>query len=355
MVCFKRKSIFILLILCFNTTVVFGQLNHGGLYTKQDHHADSSGVFVDVESLSFIHNREYFGNLAKGYTLFGNRFSPRIVYKPSRKISFSLGLIASKDFGNERFTILQPSYSFSYMADSTSFTFGNIAAQLSHRLLEPEYAFEGVVLKPIEQGLQYKIFKKAIQLDLWLDWQRMIYEKSTEQEKIWAGFSLKKRVSIGQKWRLNLPVHLTALHFGGQIGQNSAPVSTHWNASTGIELGYAAGNGQINFKNYVLSQYSDAPGSFKNAKALYMNLLYDWPLAYFGLSYWAGQHYQHPSGGDIYQNTGQKKNLIVFRAVKKWQLLPELFITARFEPVLDLQHAEGLFVHYNKNFRIKQQ
>jgi hypothetical protein len=73
-------------------------------------------------------------------------------------------------------------------------------------------------------------------------------------------------------------------------------------------------------------------------------------------------------GGDLYQSVGRvykypnsvekERKLLIFRIMKDWRLIDNLWLTFRFEPYLDLnnhsfEHSEGLFLSYRQNFRLK--
>lgn len=372
----KEKPIFALryrwlLLACavflFFTTKSLAQIEYKALVNSAKYQlTDTSRLQAKIESMSFLHNREYFGTIADGYTLFGNQLSAMIQYKPAKKVQFNLGILASKDFGNNKFSIIQPIYTVQVRKDSLEFNFGTLKAHLNHGLVEPMYQFEGLMLQPLESGLQLKSSKKNRPFDLWVDWQKMIYRSSNEQEKIWAGFQMKQKV---EGMAVYIPIQFTALHQGGQIGTNGQAVNTIYNAATGLEINLGGPlDRRLWLKNYVLFQQNDWNGEQlpKKGNGLYFNLIKEIKQGSMALSYWQSKNFIGPSGGDIYQIYNQhrailptqERQLLIFKWVKDFEIIPNMYLTARFEPFYSFStktfdHAESIILSYKTQFNIR--
>lgn len=324
---------------------------------------------IDFQSLSYFHNREYFGKIADGYTLFGNQFSPKIVYNPSQKVSIEAGVFAQKDFGNTSFSAIQPIFTIILKKDSTLFRFGNLKGNLAHQLIEPLYNFEGIISNNLESGFQLTKKNKGNFFDLWVDWQRMIYQNSPFKEEIWGGIHWKPVIYDKNNFQLKTPIQFTAYHKGGQITLDNRPLKTETNLALGTEAIWKrpkSGN-KIVFQNYVLGfkEQSNVIKELKSGLAFYSNLTFETKKFNAMLTYYFGNGYSSKMGGDLYQsinkndetNTEKYRKLLIFKLFKDYKIIDNLYLIARFEPYLDLEtgifeHSEGLFISYKETFGI---
>ena len=321
-------------------------------------------------SLSFLKNTEYFNPIVKGRTLFGNQFNPKLVYQPSANVRIEAGVYAWKDFGNTKFSDIAPTFTVKIKKDSLQFLFGTLEGNLNHRLIEPLYNFDRFITHRLENGVQLLYAKPAFYLDGWIDWQQMIYDQSPFQEKIFAGVNTHLRLTQTENWKLNTVFQATIKHQGGQINTGGGPVSTSLNTALGIKLAWT--NPTVSFLKGISTEHywthlqTDNPDLvFKNGNGLYLNLTAHYKPFDLMLSYWNGASYVSPLGGDLYQSlsrdvstptyTEAKRNLLIVRFLKNWEVLPNLWMSFRFEPHYDFnnaifEHAEGLYLVYKGDF-----
>ena len=144
---------------------------------------DSNALFFSLNSLNYLRNTEYFGPIEAGKTLFGYHLNPRISYFPNSNLRLDFGGFFRKDFGNDKFNTISPVFSIKYSKKGYSAFFGNYEANMNHRLVEPLFNIEYAITKPLENGFQFKIDKKRIFSDTWVDWQKMIYTGSPFKEE----------------------------------------------------------------------------------------------------------------------------------------------------------------------------
>jgi hypothetical protein len=325
---------------------------------------------LDFQSLSYFHNREYFGEIADGYTLFGNFISPKLRYNPSPKVDIEAGVFLRKDFGNERFTEIKPIFTVVLKKDSTQFRFGNIKGNLNHQLIEPLYNFEGVMNNNLESGFQLSRKKNGGFFDLWVDWQRMIYQNSPFKEEIWGGLHWKPKILQKNCFSLKTPIQFTAYHKGGQITTDKTPLKTEINLALGLETSWIFQGGlrKISLQNYVLGfkEQSNFQKDLKSGTGLYLNANFEYKYLNSMLSYFYGNAYSSKFGGDLYQSinknhadkTEKLRNLLVIKLYKDFKIINNLYLIARFEPYWDLnsrkfEHSEGLFISYKEVFGLK--
>lgn len=77
-----------------------------------------------------------------------------------------------KDFGNNKFRTVIPTYTISYTNSNVKVNFGTLDGSLEHKLIEPMYAIENFIDKRIENGLQIKGKYKRLTYDQWIDWEK---------------------------------------------------------------------------------------------------------------------------------------------------------------------------------------
>jgi hypothetical protein len=324
---------------------------------------------IDFQSFSYFQNKEYFGKIADGYTLFGNQISPKITYQPNKKVKIELGTFIRKDFGNNGIKDLQPIFAISIQKDSTQFRFGNLNANLNHQLIEPLYNFEGIIANNLESGIQLTKSKNGNFLDIWVDWQKMIYQNSPFKEEIWSGINWKPAIYIDKNFKIITPIQFTAYHKGGQITIDNRPLKTEFNMALGLEAIWKTEGffKEISLQNYILGykEQSNIIRELKSGTAVYLNANFVSKRISTMLSYFYGNGYSSKTGGSLFQSINQfdesstekHRKLLIFRLYKDFQIIPNLYLIARFEPYYDFtnkhfEHSEGLFISYKEIFGI---
>ena len=375
------RFLFVFLFL-INALLLKAQLDNSPFFDKIP--LDSTlnrGLFLSVANLGFNKDNEYFNPIAEGYTLFGYQLNPEVVFVPSENIRLEAGAFFLKDFGNPVFNRIAPTYSVKLKKDSTSFIFGTIQGSLSHRLIEPLYHFELVTNNRIEDGMQVLVEKKKLFTDVWINWERMQYDFSPFQEELWGGVSSEFTLSE-KKWKWSLPVQLLAKHKGGQLDSVEVPLITYFNGAIGFSAHYDRPIPEnlhqgrlfegfyrgIRFDNYM-TVFSDRSFEkvfpIKNGYGAYLNLTVLTKFSDVMISYWHGENFHAFKGGYLYQSLSTKpknpgfllprRDLIILRFMKDYQLLPNLFLSTRFEPFFDFYNSKvnfsmGLYINYRNDF-----
>ncbi len=349
----------------------WAQINNDSLLDTKPDTSLSNNWRVEFNSLSYFQNREYFEKMADGYTLFGNQFSPKVIYKPAKNVNIEAGIFLKKDFGNSEIKAIQPIFTVVILKDSSQFRFGNLNANLNHQLIEPLYNFEGVLNNNLETGLQLISKKNGSFLDIWLDWQKMIYRESNFKEEIWGGMHYKPMLYAKDNFVITSPIQFTAYHKGGQITIDKSPLKTEINLALGLNASWKnVGKFQkISLQNYILGfkEQSNFENKHKSGTGFYLNAGFEGQKLNGMLSYFYGNSYNSFSGGDIYQsinknnitNTEKYRKLLIMRLYKDFKIISNLFLIARFEPFYNfntnkLEHSEGLFISYKEIFSLKK-
>ena len=348
------------------------QLNNTTLETFQSlDSTKSKQLSFQFESFSYIKNNEYFLKVADGYTLFGNIFSPKMVFQAAPNVQIEAGIFARKDFGNNAFTSIQPIFTVKIQKAYSQFLFGNLEGNLNHHLIEPMMNPERVILNRQEAGLQYTKRKRKTFFDSWIDWQKMIYNGSDFKEEIFAGLSWNKKLILKPNFYLSIPIQLTFQHRGGQTTKDTGQVITNINTAIGMEAEWQMKGflQKIRIQNYFVGyrQNSNYHPFFPDGSGVYLNLTAESKFMNVMFSYWNSTGYMSDAGGDLYQSVGRTynygkvieryRNILIIRMMKDWKIIDNLYLTFRFEPYFDFnnkdfEHSESLFLTYRQDFRL---
>lgn len=338
---------------------------------------DTSGLYFTYNSLYFLKNNEYFNHIANGYTLFGSLQMPQFTYFANKNLQLKAGLLLRKDFGNDKLTILQPTFTLKYHKKDLSLIMGTLEGSVSHGLIEPLYNYERVILEPIENGIQGKLNKEKIKVDTWIDWARQQYTFSTYPEVLEAGTNVLYNFSKkSSSFQIKFPFQAMIYHEGGQLDTNYSRVIDYFDIASGVvaEWNNPDKNNflqQIKSEDYLL-YYSNGKNQvhdiFANGHGTFLNLSlkskYNVSLLF---SYWKGYHYIAPKGGYLYQSISQEgllpftvepeRKLLFFNLLYDKEVLPDFFFDVRFQPYYDLMHSKleyayGVFASYRKDFKL---
>lgn len=327
---------------------------------------------LSLNAFTFFKDNEYFNDIVEGYTLFGTQLNPQLVYYPTKELRLEAGVFLWKDFGNPTLKQVRPTYRATWTHGSSQFIFGNIKANLSHGYIEPLFDFERVMLKPLEEGLQYRLTTKRVFLDAWVDWLKQEYPGSNYQEQIAGGLSSSFRVT-GDNSRLSLsiPFQFTARHFGGQIDTLHAPIQTLFNYASGVVARLPL-NGRVvqavRLNAYGLL-YIDRSGferlPFTQGNGLYLNGTVESRYLDVMLSYWQGNKFYAPLGGNYYQSiasrygtpgyTDAERRLLLVRLLRDFRISDAAALTVRVEPVYDfnrslLDFSFGFYLNFRQEW-----
>lgn len=390
---------------------LFGQLNNTVFEERYKVLPEDSGkLFLRLVNYNFLRNNEYFQNIIPGYTLFGQQVQPKLAYQPLPHVVLEAGALLWKDFGNDQFTRVVPTFTFKYQKDSLSFLFGTLEGNLNHRLIEPIVGFERSITRRAENGLQLISNRQKLFLDVWIDWLRATYPKADYQEQISGGFSLNYQLMKRPGFRLEIPIQWMALHRGGQglALRTPIPLTNLMSSAVGLSVIPDLGNRSkkwvksVRLDTYLVyannfSPVSNAP--FKYGSGLYVNLTMNTKMIDVMASYWLSNRFQWPLGGDLYQSVDTDlsypdslqyqrrllktkfnsrmppprppdytvghlyrepiRELLIVRLMRNFRITRDIFLVARFEAVFrpDLQnidYSEGLYVTYRHEFLIKK-
>lgn len=337
--------------------------------------SDSLKLYLDVQSISFLDNYEYFNNFIAGYTLIGFHLTPELVYQPTGRLRIKGGAHLLKYHGRGKFSEAIPVFSLEYqLSQSVSMVFGSIYGTSNHQMIEPLYHFERVFVDRHESGLQFLIKKGRIWSDIWLNWEKFIVSGDPFQEEFTVGFSsLISLSSPSSRTGFHLPIQALINHRGGQIDSSTEPGFSGINTSSGFlirqfygEASYKYVDLNTNFLSYW-EPGSSPINSFNRGYAFYSHLILHSKHLSGGIGYWYGDRFITMKGDPIYQSVSVRypgyqeeiRKLLTSRIMYSRRVGRELRIGLRFQVFYDLinhklDHSYGLHILYNQRFFLKK-
>lgn len=252
-----------LFLLCwFVATAAGAQTSEVDLFRQLSPQHDSDSIemktlYLDADALAFFKDNEYDGNITKGYTLPGVRFTPHLVYSPRAELRFELGASALVYDGTNRY----PNYAFhdivtwkggAYQGGAhvlpyfravvrmgaATFVLGDLYGGASHELILPLYKPENLLTTDPEKGFQTQISTQRWKMDAWIDWQSFIFEMDKHQEAFTVGMTQRVHLLRPRRygWSLDVPLQMTVQHRGGEQDDTDMGVQTLSNGSIGLQL-----------------------------------------------------------------------------------------------------------------------
>ncbi|MTI33408.1 hypothetical protein [Xanthovirga aplysinae] len=335
--------------------------------------ADSQQVVLQVNSLGFFKNNEYFNPIVDGYTLFGYQFSPILQYFPNQNIQIELGAYFQKDFGNPQFSNISPVFTTRISSNNWTFLFGSLQRRYNHHLIEPLFDIERGLVAPQEHGIQILFDGNKSFMDFWLNWETMIYKEDLKPEEFSVGLSFSHKVLQKNTFSLTLPLQMVVFHQGGQIDRSPLEVFTLFNPAVGLK-------GNRSFKNKIIKSIQaeayfiyfsgnaeQPPYIFQHGKG--WDIAFTFKSLFFDMkiSYWQGNQYLSPKGAPIYQSVSRSlKNLDASEKIRKlaflrftkniqWKGGIHLGFRSDFSYDFNnhlLESSQGLFLNYTGDFLI---
>lgn len=359
-----NESFFVLL---NEKNIVPDRINkESGVSAFNPFHKLSQQLYLDFQSLFFVKNNEYFSNIEPGATYFGYQFYPTLVWKPFINKDFKLkgGLYLEKNFGENRFANLQPTFTLDYQIKHTHIVFGTLYGGLEHRLIEPLYQFERGLYDRIENGFQIIHHDKRFFADIWLNWRQTVNVKTKQQEILEPGISLYYFLTgnVEASFQAKIIAQMTNQHRGGSsVG---LPLVNHTNNAFGFDITFGKKEKlQWTFQPYFLHALDHSlvlTQPYKNGMGIYLNGGITHQHFSFMASYWKGWEYFSSLGTPLfnsfnyenYYTLQRERELIFFRFIYSKPLINNnLSLNLRFEPIFEItenkfQHALGIYFLY---------
>lgn len=366
---FKLFGTFIILII---STLCSAQIDNSFLnQTITVNKADSGKFGFSATVFNYMRNTEYFNNIELGRTLFGYQISPSFSYQPTGNIKIQAGVFVRNDFGGE--TTVTPTFTVKTKYKDLEMLLGTLEGATSHQIIEPMFDIARTIEHRLENGFQLKYQKPKTFLDVWLNWEKFIERGSPFKEQFTAGLNYTQLLNnTAHKFKVYTVLQGMLSHAGGQIDADLVnKLTMRANYALGLKTSYEITKKQkVVFDAYLLG-YKDTGDTlvFKHqddGAAVYSNISYQYRNLQFMLSYFESSYFISPRGTAIYQCqsidnpkyvTGSR-SLIIPRIIYNKTLFNQLQMSARFEPVIDIQthifdysYSFYLKYYFEKTFR----
>ncbi|NMM46934.1 hypothetical protein [Marinigracilibium pacificum] len=355
---------------CLISYLSFSQINNQAFIRPGDSLDSISGKFyLNLNSNAYFKNNEYFGEIVEGYTLFGYNMVLSAGYGFNENFTVEAGAFARWDFGKQDYNKLLPYFRIDYHKNKDQLLFGNINGWLAHNYFEPMYEFENFMTNTPELGIQYLRRGKWYDLDVWVDWQNMIYPGDSTKEEIAGGLVFDNRIINNNSITIGVPFQFKVYHRGGQIDVSQASLITRTNIAIGPKINFKLSDESV-VKNLEGSFYwlnfNDGSGTqllpFSKGTGIMANALIHFKnKSQLLLSYWDSSDYYSYQGGRLYQSMSteygngayqENRQLLFLRYTYDLTVADDSYLTFRAEPFYDFQNSSldySFAVYFNVN------
>ncbi|MEJ7691677.1 hypothetical protein [Daejeonella sp.] len=371
-----KKIYFLVLFVALLTSSQAQIVNDSLEYRIRPDSLKTDELHLSIHNFNYMRNYEYFNKIQDGYTLFGGQLEPQLVYYAHPQLSISAGVHLRKDFGGRGIYRTFPLFSVKYQKHNATLINGVLEGNIHHRMIDPIYDFEKKITEPVEYGTQFIIDNKSFFLDAFINWKRMVYKPSPDQEQILGGASAEITLLDNSNIRLSVPLQLTAFHQGGQIDVVAAPLQTLVNGAMGFKLrvplkGFVNAFRSENYYTHYRDLSFTSVQAYSNGGGWFLNSGIDTKLGSLMATYWNANEFIATQGMPIYQSVSQHINqvgytqanrqLLMIRYSYQKKLIPNLYLDFRFEPMMDLNRPKGKkkiefsnssFLVYKQEFRL---
>ncbi|MDP4225838.1 MAG: hypothetical protein Q8910_05615 [Bacteroidota bacterium] len=368
-------------VLLFQSCCLFGQIDNSVFYSnnKEINPADSGKLLFRTENTNFFKNNEYFNKIVVGYTEIGYLLKPELVYSPTSRIRISGGVQLLKYSGINKFSDVLPVFSFQYkLLPQLDVVMGSIYGGLNHKLIEPVYQFENSYNHPVENGVQFLYKSSRIESDIWLEWERFIFQGSPYQEQLCQGTSSKIWLNDkDKKLTVSIPIQTIITHHGGQINANKdQPLQTIANLGSALSLDWNRPESfikKINFQGWLIDYHDLSPNKqqkFNSGFGLYPCLNLESQCFKMMCAYWAGNKFFSLKGEPMFRSvstvdsmyTEKNRQLLNFKLAYEKYIAKGIALSLRFESYYGMKdhnfdYSYGLHLIFNRDFfitRLKQ-
>ncbi|QCK13575.1 hypothetical protein [Mangrovivirga cuniculi] len=367
------KSLIFLLFLVFAFQKGYCQIDNNA-FLRNEPDSVVSKTYLEINATGYFKNNEYFNDIAEGYTLFGYNLFLKGGYHFNENLNFEAGGFFRWDFGNDEFRTILPYLRINYQSGKNRVIFGNINGWLAHDYIEPLYEFENFMTNDSELGIQYLRKGNWYDLDVWVDWQNMIYPLDSAKEEIAGGLVFDGRLINRNRFQLSIPLQFKVYHRGGQIDISNASLITRTNIAFGLKTKWLISEAAV-FKEIETSVYyttfNDNSGTellpFNSGSGLLLNASFKSNnFGQFLLSYWKGNKFYSYQGGRLYQSLAteygtpgytEDRNIIFLRYGYDLKIANNSYLTLRGEPFYDLnnesiEYSFAMYFNLNLNYPI---
>ena len=265
----------------------------------------TSTLGLNLYSSAFFDNKEFTGDIKKGYTLPGFFIQPVINFSTdnySVEAGFHLLYMAGTDSLEHLVPVLTLARKLS---KSSTILVGTLDARNGHFLPEPLFKPERAFTSHPETGVQLKHKTNNTFSDLWINWEQFIKTGSPFQEQFTVGFTFQYLESNSKTPVFFTKTMALATHQGGQIDSTNLPVTTIVNIgeTAGILIPLKPGNANLSIEvsGFLSADKSPNPHlKYDQGYAFYPRIQMEWPFTRFSFGYWHARSFINPRGEELF-------------------------------------------------------
>ena len=328
-----------------------------------------------IENSNFLKNDEYFNNIVVGYTLLGYNLNPKLVYYPTKNLSFEAGVHFLKYSGVDQFTKVLPTLSVHYQAAKwAEIILGTLNGTTNHEMIEPIFNYEYFFTNNVENGLQFLFDTHWYKGDIWVNWQQFLFQGDHKQEIFTVGLSNRFYLNGQHKVHsLSIPFQVIYVHHGGQINTGAFDVTTRNNTAIGLNYTYKPSGSFLKSASlesqYTLFKDMSSAHLLRYIEGYGIYTVADVKASYFDLSvsHWYGNFFLSERGDPIFLCASTyipgyvepQRALINCRLMFEKNIMKGLDVGAGFETYSDLYNYTAdywymFYIHFNRDFFIKK-
>ncbi len=297
---------------------------------------DSSALFAEFDNVNFFRNNEYQNAFVEGYTLLGFHLNPQLSWRLSENTKISGGIHLLKYSGITDFSKAEPVFSIEQrLFNGLRLIMGSIYNEENHHFIDPLYHKEKRFIEPMETGLQFLLNKNFLKGDIWLNWQKFIFQNSPFQEEFEVGAFISPEIIRTEDATWHLPLQFLAKHRGGQIDTSPNPVQSIMNFAAGPKVAYRFQSAFIN-KIMISARYlgyrdisPEKQLDITQGKAFYTGIHFLNEFLDLSLSYWYADDFLAIQGNPIYSVVSAVNSV---HRNKKELIISQLKYTKNYNP-----------------------
>ncbi len=330
--------------------------------------ADSQKLYLNIETLNYLYNTEYFAKIPLSGTLFGYQLIPELQFQPNSRFVVRGGLYLQKEFGRKEYTSLLPTFSVKYKAKHSSYILGTLEGATSHGFIEPVYDYKLLINERLENGFQFFVDTKSYTHDFYINWRRAIHLGDPFKEEFDIGYVANLNLIKKENFELKLPVQLLYSHKGGQIDSTGIPLTSLTNMAAGVSMKFHTPKSflqHINFDNYYVN-YKDISGSkrqpFDEGNAYFSHLAFKFKYFNLDFRYWNSNAFINPRGNSLFSSVSEKhigyterhRHLLLASIIYDKEIFTNGNFDFRFSPYYDfgekqLEYSYEMYFSYKIN------
>jgi hypothetical protein len=330
------------------STIGYSQVDNS-FFTRVDSNAFKSGskLQFQLDQLSFARNTEYRSRITKGKTLLGYQLESQLRYRISENAYVKGGIWLKQDFGGEGFHQIQPLFALHVKKKNTEIIFGNLQGTTDHQLIEPLLDPERTIMNRLETGIQMRHNSKRLKTDVWIDWQKMIYENSPFQEQFVAGYNASFDVVSKPQFVGSIFSQASAFHMGGEIDATISQNVSNYNFNHGLKFKIIPAKGLLKFIElrsdfaYYEDQSTEV-NSFIDGLGQLVSIKADFNSLRFMLQYWDSHQFQSADGDAVYHSVSRINPILYTSDYRKMYIVRAAYETAIAEQLNFMFRAQLL-------------